>query len=410
MKLHPITFIVSALLAGSMAHAAELSSTSLLHSAGDQIPTRLQTSNSARLASAQLDRATSSMSWAVDPQLALDSRPAAYVSESREYWIDATGAELQRGIALSTTAKGAVIRISPRVGTSVAIAASTLSVTASGRRYASSDALSAAADEDALRAAGMDVPQGSVVVKLKDNIAAGRVELVASAAQGDYLIHVFEPASPVVLSLQAGQDTVLAGEPIQFKANIIGGAKLNRLSGLISSPSGHSQPVDFVRQADGSFSASIKPDAAHAGGHGLWEFHAFGNASLSKQDIQRDARTAFAVSVPTARLSGVVAAPPTRGKSSEVAMRVGVEAGSASRYQLAGVLYGTLADGSMRPGVIGHAATWLEAGNASITLKFDAESIAKSGIKAPYEVRDLRLINQADMSLIERREHAATLN
>lgn len=410
MKLHPITFIVSALFAGSVAQAAELSSSALLQTANDQVPARLQTIKSAKLAGVQLDRASSSMSWAIDPQIALDARPAAYVSESREYWIDATGTELQRGVSLSTTSKGTLIRISPRVGSSVAIDASTLGISSAGRRYASADALSATADQDALRAAGMDVPQGSVVVKLKDSVAAGRIELSAATAQGDYLIHVFEPASPVVLSLQALKDTVLAGETIQFKANIVGGAKLDRLSGLISSPSGHSQSADFVRQRDGSFIASIKPDAAQAGGHGLWEFHAFGNATLDTLDVQRDARTAFAVSVASARLDGSIAALPAQGKSAALTMRIGVEAGNASRYQLAGVLYGTLADGSLRPAVVAHSATWLEAGKASIDLKFDAEAIAQAGIGAPYEVRDLRLINQADMSLIERRERAATVN
>jgi hypothetical protein len=409
MKLHPITFIVSALFAGSIAQAAELSNQLLPKAAGDQVPARLQTITSAKSAGVQLDRASSSMSWAIDPQVALDARPAAFIAESREYWIDAKGSELQRGVSLSTTSKGAVIRISPRVG-SMAIASSTLSIAAAGKRYAAADALSAAANEDELRAAGMDVPQGSIVVKLKDNIAAGHVELVAAAAEGDYLIHVFEPSSSVVLSVQAAQDTVLAGEPIQFKANIAGGAKLNRLSGLISSPSGHSQPVEFSRQADGSFLASVKPDAARAGGHGLWELHAFGNASLSKLDVQRDARTAFAVSVASARLDGTLASVPSRGKSPDVSMRIGIEAGSASRYQLAGVLYGTSEDGMLRPAVVAHSAAWLQVGKSSIDLKFDAEQIAKSGVKPPYEVRDLRLIDQADMSLIERRERAAALN
>jgi hypothetical protein len=410
MKIRPISFVVAAILAGASAsgYAAE---NLLARSSSDQIPSRLVAANTNKVDNAQLDRAASSMSWALDPQVALDARPTAHVAESREYWIDATGDELQRGVNLSTTAKGALIRISPHADNHSRLDASSLGIAASGKRYASADAISAAADEDALRAAGMDAPQGSLVVKLKDSVGAGTIELTASNAQGKYLIHVFEPASPVVLNLQATTDTVIAGESIRFVAQVAGGAKLERISGLISSPNGHSQSVDFVRQRDGSYVANARPDTAHAGGHGLWEVHAFGVATFNKQDVQRDARTAFAVSTPTARLDGSIKNQRAAlGKSADKTISLGVETASASRYQLAGVLYGTAADGTLRPAVVAHSAKWLDAGSGTIDLRFDAAEIAKAGVKAPFELRDLRLINQADMSLIERRERAAVLN
>jgi hypothetical protein len=36
--------------------------------------------------------------------------------------------------------------------------------------------------------------------------------------------------------------------------------------------------------------------------------------------------------------------------------------------------------------------------------------VAKGGLSAPYELRDLRLVNQADMGLLERRERALALS
>src|SRR5690606_41453001 len=116
------------------------------------------------------------------------------------------------------------------------------------------------ADEDALRAAGMQVPQGSVVVRLADDIKAGAIELIAPTAQGGYLVHVFEPASTVVLHLQADRDTVISGQILGIRANVEGGARLDRLDGLLSAPDGHVQDVSFVRQVDGSFVANVRPD------------------------------------------------------------------------------------------------------------------------------------------------------
>jgi len=43
-------------------------------------------------------------------------------------------------------------------------------------------------------------------------------------------------------------------------------------------------------------------------------------------------------------------------------------------------------------------------------LSFDQQTLGESQLRAPYEIRDLRLINQADMSLVERRERAARID
>ena len=91
-------------------------------------------------------------------------------------------------------------------------------------------------------------------------------------------------------------------------------------------------------------------------------------------------------------------------------MARGVQAASASRYQLAATLFGTNKQGALVPAAVAHSAAWLDSGEASINLRFDAASLKESGLAAPYELRDLRLTNQADMSLLERRERAARIN
>jgi hypothetical protein len=72
---------------------------------------------------------------------------------------------------------------------------------------------------------------------------------------------------------------------------------------------------------------------------------------------------------------------------------------------------GTLTAKALRaaPAAVAHSAAWLDRGTATLDLQFDSAALLPSGLDAPYELRDLRLINQADMSLIERRERAASL-
>lgn len=394
----------SLLLAAALpAHAAELRLAA--PAASDQVVKRLVAADQGR-ATAALDRAPVSLSWALDPAEALDQRPAPFVQNSREYWLNADEAQLRRGVALPTTAAAALIRISPHSNNSTKLGVDDLVVRNGGRQFDGRAATQNVADTQALRAAGMDVSEGTVVLKLATDVGQGRIELAAPAARGNYLVHVFEPTSQQVLRLNAARDTVVGGESVQIVA-ALDGARAGSAKGVLTAPDGHAQNFDLTPQRDGSWRAQITPDAAHAVGPGLWEVHTFVSGGEREQQVLRDAKTAIAVAVPTARLSGAV--EHERSRDGAVRLSVGIEAASASRYQLAGVLYGTAADGSRKPAVYAQSAAWIAAGNSRLVLQFDAEALKTAGLAAPYELRDLRLGNQADLSTLERRERALEL-
>ena len=384
----------------SLAQAADLR----LAAAGsnDQVVTRLATADLSKL-SATLDRVPVRTSWALDPAEALADRPVPFVQQSREYWLNADEAQLRKGVPLPTTAAAALIRISPHSNNSTALSIDDVQFRNNGQQFEGRAATQSVAETAALRAAGMDVAEGTVVAKLAPAVGKGRIELAAPAAKGNYLIHVFEPTSSQVLRLGATRDTVLGGSTVQIVANL-DGARAASAKGILTAPDGHTQSFDLSPQRDGSWQADVTPDAAHANGPGLWEVHAFASGSADGVAVLRDAKTAIAVAVPTARLSGTVTPERTRGGG--LSLSVGVEVASASRYQLAGVLYGTAADGSRKPAAYAQSAAWIEAGADRLVLEFDAQALNGAGLKAPYELRDLRLGNQADLSTIERRERA----
>jgi hypothetical protein len=406
--------VAPALLVCAAAHSQVTAATDSMHlfarSANDLVATQLRAPAPGKLVTANLERAPVAVSWALDPTQVLDASPQPFVSESREYWIDASEANLQTGIAIALSAPGAVIRISPHGGkTNAAIAASDVQLTASGRRLDNSTAIRGIAADAALRAAGMDAPQGSVALRLSDTIPAGTMQLAVPTARGAYLIHVFEPASTVELKLSAERDSIAGGESLRFRASITGATAPGRIGGLVSAPDGASQNLDFVKQGDGSYLASVVPDVAHAGNRGLWEVHAFAVTS-GKLALPRDAKSAFAVSAPVARFDGVVERSASTSGTHDIALRVGIESVTASRYQVSAVLYGTAKDGSLQPAAIAQSAAWTTSGRGSIELRYDADSLAKASLAPPYELRDLRLVNQADMSLLERRERALALS
>lgn len=388
----------------SLAQAAELRLRA--PEANDQVPARLVTSKgtSART----LDRTPVQVSWALDAADALNDRPQPFVRESREYWLDASEAELQRGVSLPTTAVGALLRISPHGNNVNRLTIDDVVVRSGGRELAGRAATQSVADETALRAAGMDVPDGTVIAKLAPTAGKGNLQLAAPAARGSYLIHVFEPTSSTVFTLGTARDTVVAGQSLRISAQLTG-AKAATAKGVLTAPDGYSQTFDLQLQPDGRWQADVVPDAAHASGLELWEVHAFASGGDRSTPVLRDAKTAFALSRPTARLTGDVRTVADTARGGGLSFSLGVEAADASRYQLAGVLYGTASDGTRKPMAYAQSAAWLDAGNGRLTLSFDAASLSAGKLAAPYELRDLRLSNQADMSLVERRERAVEI-
>jgi hypothetical protein len=391
----------------SAAHGAiAVAASQALLKAGDndQVPATLLDTPGKNAAS-MLERMPLQTSHAIDSRQVLDS-PAPYVAQSREYWSEIGETELHAGAKIVTTAPGALVRLSPLDGAGAALDPAGISLRAHGSSMRADAASSAIADTRALRAAGMDVPAGTLVLRLAPMLGSGSMEISAPHAHGRYLMHVFDPDSTLVLGFRADRDTVLVGTTITFHTTLAG-AGLQIASGLVAAPDGYSADLNFTRDADGSFSAPFTPDAAHAVGPQLWEAHVFAAADAAGASIPRDAKTAFAVSAPTARFSG---AAQSSVDAAGMHMRFDVDTGSASRYQIDGVLYATASDGHLRPIALAQSASWLDAGHGSIELHFDTDAISANGMHAPFELRDLRLIDQATMAVIERRAQALAIH
>lgn len=397
-----LSIVIASVLYTGIAQAAAL----LAPGMHDQVPATLVAPR-AKALNVALERTPVGVSQALDSKAALDTAPQAFVAHSREFWSDVGETELRAGVSIATTAPGALVRLSPHGGNGAALDPAGVLLRTNGKTLSASDASVAVADAKALRSAGMAVPDGTLVFRLAASVPSGHVEIAAPHAQGRYLVHVFEPASTLVLEMSADRDTVLAGSAIAFQAKLAdtGTRTLKLASGLVTAPDGYSADLAFTRAADGTFRATFTPDAAHSAGPQLWEAHVFTATQAGNTTVLRDATTAFAVSEPSARFGG--AAQVNRdARGLHVALDVATAA--ASRYQVSGVLYGTGADGALHAAALAQSAAWIGAGNARIELGFDSAALA--GVHAPFELRDLRLLDQATMAVIERRERGMRID
>ena len=387
-------------LSGTAAAARFETDTAFELDANDLVPTTLVSAKAALPPGMNLETQSVRFSWVLPTDQKIEAQQP-FTRESKEYWTRVSGAELSKGMTLHTTAKGALIRLSPvssDAKSAPSISADDIVLTVNGKAIQGRAAMANSANDAELKMAGTDFPNGTLAFQLRDDIAAGAISLAMPKAAGDYLVHVFEPNSTEVLKLTMDRIVASHGQTYKVFADYNGNASLDAIDGLVSAPNGASFELTFKRAADGRYVADVAHDAVAGAGPGLWEVHAF--ASAKGASVQRDAKTAFSSSIPRAQLGA--GARTVRNDDGSLSMSFTLKVAAESRFEVRGTLYG-MDGGKLRPAAQASTAAMLNPGNGALELVFDAATMAKAGVSGPYQLRDLTLIDQADLSTVELR-------
>jgi len=401
--MNPKLTVLAALCATALAAHAEL----LPQRAGDLTPSMLAPAAAAK--ATPVSRDPVSFSWSSRAAVAA---PQPFVATSREAYFTVTGAELAQGVALPVTAPRALVRLQPVGEASIreneAIHPSALIIVdAKGRELAAGEGMEMLVSADRLAKADIPFASGTSAFRLSAEVGSGPLRMRAQglSAQQRYLVNVVEPDSPLALTMQTAAPAYLQGQRVTVLAQLThqGTATPARIEATLMSPAGRSYPLVFKADGAGRMAANVTPDATDAA-PGLWEVQANVTATVQGRDALRSARFAVPVALPTAQLTR---SADLAGAGNALTVRLGVEAASAGRYEVRGVLYGTV-KGSLQPLGVGNAAQWMEPGQASIDLPFDATLLAAS--TGPYELRDLQLLDQGRLAVLQRQQMALTID
>ncbi len=349
----------------------------------------------------QFERKPVSFSYALNPQNELTAS-TPFTAESREFWMQTDGNELSKGLLIDTTAPGALVRISPATG-AAGIVPGNMKLLRNGKAIDNAKAFSQQANTDQLQKAGMDVGNGTAIVKIADGLGEGRFQLMVPKASGRYLVHVFEPNSDVTLQARADRQNYLAGDQLVVNALLGKNEKAmagTEISGLLVSPSGKSYDIMFKNE-NGSLRAVSKLPNEVSQQPGLWEVQVLAGASEGNLRVQRDARTVISIAQPTAKLNGEF-----RFNPQALSFSMPIQVGSPGRYELTGTLYATGRDGVARPVAQAAMANWFKQGNGMLSLNFDRSNLP-AGYGAPFELKFVELKDQTRMTQLESRESAA---
>lgn len=400
MKLsHTLLSLALVLGAAMPLAAAELE---LVRGNQDTIPSAL--SATALKRSQSLETEAVQFAWRLDGS-PLTAVAAPFEAKSKEYWDRRSADELASGIAIPTTAPGAIVRLSPvQASANKALQAGALILRKDGRSYANGSGMQAVADSEELTKSAAPFSAGSTLFRIDPALGSGRFELLAPQADRDAIVHVYEPQSSVELALKADRFGYQKGQTIRIEtvlADTAGPLKAREVGGLITSPGGQVRDLNFRTDKTGLWRAELPADFAAEAMPGLYEIQTF--ASAQGGLVLRDARTAFAYSVPSARFTGAARTQALRMRDPYVSVEFDVEVKAGSRYQISGVLYGTDAGGAQVPVAMAQRAEQLEPGVHGIVLHYGPDVLDGTKAGAPWEIRDLQLLNQGDMGLQEQR-------
>lgn len=401
------------MLAGSAAAAPQF----LPARAGDLSPQQVVAPDAVQKSAGapELPREAVAMSWAAEGDIVTAAQ--TFVAQSREYYAEVSADELAAGVTIHTTSPRALVRLQPLAGTGprekLAIHPESLVITnPGGRAFASGSGMEMLVTADKLNKADLPFAEGTSAFRLHRDLGAGAFKLRSADVQGAdrYLINVVEPDSKLALTMQTDAPSYLHGQQLtimpalveQDGARVVQRHALGKLSGVVTSPAGRTFPVTFKIEKDGLMRARLPLDANEAPAPGLWEVHATGSSLVKGQTVMRSLRLAFGVAMPVARLNGSATMVNEPGS---IGVRLGVEVGAAGRYEARGLLYG-MSGGAMKPLAVAHAAQWMEPGTNQLVLSYAAELLA--GATGPFEVRDLNLLDQGRMGLLQRQQRALT--
>ena len=392
--------------------------------ARDLTPTELVAPSAGGFA-AQATRVPVTFDRALSADEDIRIRAAAPESRSKEFWREVTASELQAGISIHAAAPGALVRINPVAavgldaaswGDRKAIEPERLIITgAAGQRYGEGQGMDLMVTSDQLQAAGSPFPEGTSAFRLKEALGAGSFQIravgLSRASDLRFVLHVLDQRSDLELTLGTLRANYLHGETMRVNVSLgregqQGSLRIENLRAQVVSPSGKTFDLAFRHLDNGIYRGRLVVNASEAAGPGLWEVQAFATARVDGRIVERGSRTAFAAALPSARFTGEVELDLGDRTARGLSARFAVESAASGRYEVRGLLYGTDTEGRLRPLALADTATWLEAGTGHIELSFRAELFAASELTAPFEVRDLQLLDQGRMSLLQQQARA----
>lgn len=345
-------------------------------------------------------------------------------SQSDEYWLNVTGAELNAGVQLNLSQAGSLVRIAPRGDVSTgalmhadAVAPERVQIQRIGHTPQGKNASPQATESlvkslvsaDALASAGLT--DDSSALQMSDKATAGEYRLQVSqplVAKANYLVNVKEKGSPYQLSIKAPSAIAADAQTLGVKLALSQSDNQFAPQAKLKQADGTEQALAMVKQGD-EWQALVPADLPLASSNaGLSEIEVTVQTQVDGRPVQRTVKTAFKSYVNSASIKPEVLTVWDKGVPNQVNFELNVA--EAGRFGLSGVLTGTNTEGQKVAIMRTQAATWLTPESPKLKLMFDPTLIQASGLQPPFELNELELQDQGQMARLSFQANALVLS
>ncbi len=345
-------------------------------------------------------------------------------SQSDEYWLNVTGAELNAGVQLNLSQAGSLVRIAPRGDVSTgalmhadAVAPERVQIQRIGHTPQGKNASPQATESlvkslvsaEALASAGL--ADDSSALQMSEKATAGEYRLQVSqplVAKANYLVNVKEKGSPYQLSIKAPSAIAADAQTLGVKLALSQSDNQFAPQAKLKQADGTEQALAMVKQGD-EWQALVPADLPLASSNaGLSEIEVTVQTQVDGRPVQRTVKTAFKSYVNSASIKPEVLTVWDKGVPNQVNFELNVA--EAGRFGLSGVLTGTNAEGQKVAIMRTQAATWLTPESPKLKLMFDPTLIQASGLQPPFELNELELQDQGQMARLSFQANALVLS
>ena len=315
--------------------------------------------------------------------------------ESNEYWQDVSGQQLKQGIELPVSSASPVVLITPKhEQTGAELNVDALSLRIPGEAL---ERISQRVAADKLAQTGIFSKAVALHTRLPK--AQGKLKLQSEQDLSPgtmYRVMVKERESATVMQLTAPDQNVAKGLTVSAKMQH-GGRNLEarQVKANLLTPDGLTILVHTTIVGD-EVEFDLKPVAnAIPPRKGLYELHVDMQAENAGQPVKRSAKLAVAMHQNTASIQTVEQRP------GELDAQVHFTASQASRFEVRALLFASDKRGNLHPLMESHAAQSFEPGDNVLKITFDPAILAESGLRAPFELRQVQLHDQHQLAIVD---------
>lgn len=345
-----------------------------------------------------------------------------YTSISDEYWFEVSGKQLKAGVGLAISTPGALVRLSGKQTTdkyspqAESIDPNSVELFKNNKKLSTPFSQKISQQEFATA----NIFPNSSAMKLNSRLGKGAFTLKVSDYLDDdqrYIVNVKEKNTEHTLHLSLPQQSYMQGQQIDFTSQL----KATRLKKValmqskpiayLKTPAGEQQPLNLTENGD-QFQFTVPTNLTPAKRGQLYELYVETENNTNGLKVKRNAKVAFAITQPTARITAVanlkqtqftISKDKTSMQKSSVASFVDIDLQVASegRYEVSAMIYGASGKKLSIPFMLSRSAYYLTPGEHTVKLQLDSVIIKNSGLKAPYLVKDVRLMDQSRMALLQ---------